>query len=136
MPIKQYVNLDPNVPDQLKGLDKKRAGRNVTFSAKLKKAIAGCPIMFEVSLGSKNIYTSLDTANFTKKELRAIQKKAKGGAGLPGSLRRRVMTDSKGESRIKLVLSECGGDEFTVKASIASRKGKGKELASETFVVW
>lgn len=136
MPIKQYVNLDPAVPDQLKGLDKKRAGKNVTFTAKLKKGKAGHPIMFEVTLGAKNISASLDTGNFTKKELRAIAKKAAGGAGLPGTLKRRMMTDSKGECKIKLVLSECGGDEFTVKAYIPKGKGKGKELASETFVVW
>lgn len=136
MPIKQYVNLDPAVPDQLKGLDKKRAGKNVTFIAKLKKGKAGHPILFEVTLGAKNISASLDTGNFTKKELRAIAKKAAGGAGLPGTLKRRMMTDSKGECKIKLVLSECGGDEFTVKAYIPKGKGKGKELASETFVVW
>jgi hypothetical protein len=136
MPTKQYVNLDPAVPDQLKGLDKKRAGKNITFIAKLKKSLAGHPIMFEVTLGAKNISASLDTGNFTKKELRAIAKRAVGGAGLPGSLKRRVMTDAHGKAKMKLVLSECGGDEFTITAYVPKGKGKGKELKSETFVVW
>ncbi|MEO6094825.1 MAG: hypothetical protein ABIW76_03760 [Fibrobacteria bacterium] len=136
MALKQYVNLDPNIPDQLNGLDKLRAGRNVSFTAKLNKGIAGVPIMFEVTLGAKNISTSLEAANFTPKEMRAISQTAAGGVGLPGSLKRRILTDKKGESTIKLVLSECGGDEFTVKAYIPAKKGKGKELGSETFVVW
>lgn len=136
MPIKQYVNLDPNSPDQLDGLDKKRAGKYVTFTAKLNKAIEGVPIMFEMTAGAKNVSASLDAGNFTLKQLRRISKSTKGGMDVPGTLKRRIATDAKGESKIKLILSVCGGDEFTVKAYIPSRKGEGKELASETYVIW
>ena len=31
--IKQYVNLDPDKPEQLDGLDKARAGTSVVFEA-------------------------------------------------------------------------------------------------------
>jgi hypothetical protein len=96
MPTKQYVNLDPNISDQLDGLDKKRAGKYVTFTAKLNKAIEGVPIMFEMTAGSKYVSASLDSGNFT---------------------------DANGESKIKLILSACGGDEFTVKAYIAQSQG-------------
>ena len=83
MPTKQYVNLDPNVPDQLDGLDKKRAGKYVTFTAKLNKAMEGVPIMFEMTAGAKNVSASLDAGNFTLKQLRQISKSAKGGMDVP-----------------------------------------------------
>jgi hypothetical protein len=136
MPLKQYVNLDPNVADQLKGLDKKRAGKFVTFKAKLDKAVPGVPIMVEMTAGGSNISASLDSGNFTRVQLRALSRAAVGGMALPGTVKRRVFTDGKGEVKINLILSEAGGDEFTVKAYIPKFKGKGKELASETYQVW
>jgi hypothetical protein len=52
-------------------------------------------------------------------------------------MKRRLVSDAKGEAHINLVLSECGGDEFTVKANLPARKGSPeKVLESETFVVW
>jgi hypothetical protein len=136
MPIKQYVNLDPNDPDQLKELDKKRAGKRITFKAKLNKALEGVPVIFEMTAGPKNVSKSLDSGNFTRAQLRAISKTAASGLGIPGSVKRRIATNSKGEAVIPLILSECGGDEFTVKAYLIMGSKKKKELASETFVVW
>ena len=46
--------------------------------------------------------------------------------GYPGTVKRRMITDSKGECKIKLILSECGGDEFTVKAYIPRARARAR----------
>ena len=74
MAVKQYVNLDPNIPEQLNGLDKLRAGRVIIFTAKLNKAVESIPILFEIVAGAKNVSASLPDWNFTRAEFRRIMK--------------------------------------------------------------
>lgn len=134
--LKQYVNLDPSKPAEIKEIPVQRAGRVITLVAKLNKKQGGVPVVFDLIAGPKN-HTPLalgkDGSRKTPMELRQL----KGGLGMPGIFRKRVATDDNGDAKAELHLSGFGGDEFEVNAYLLKPGGKkGKELLSEKYIVW
>ena len=110
--IKQYVNLDPTKSKQLDGLDKARAGKTVLLAATVSPKKAGIPIAFEITYGAKNCVR-------------------------PGHVERRIATTKDdGKATLTYELSEYGGDEFAVKASLALGPRKGQALSSNKYIVW
>jgi hypothetical protein len=110
--IKQYVNLDPTKPKQLDGLDKARAGKTVVLAATIAPKKSGIPIAFEITHGAQNV-------------------------ARPGHTERRIATTTDdGKATLSYDLSEHGGDEFTVKASLALGPKKGQALSSDKYIVW
>ena len=134
--LKQYVNLDPNRPTELKEIPAQRAGRIITLVAKLNKKQAGIPVVFDLIAGPKNhipLALGKDGSRKTPRDLRQL----KGGLGMPGIFRKRVATDDNGDAKVELHLSGFGGDEFEVKAYLLKPGGKkGKELLSKKYIVW
>jgi hypothetical protein len=111
--IKQYVNLDPTKAEQLDGLDKARAGKNVVIEATIDPKKAGIAVRFEVTCGAKNVTRAGKTLN------------------------RVATTDDNGKATLLLPLSDNGGDEFTVNACLAEGENKNKLLGgTDTYVVW
>lgn len=134
--LKQYVNLDPGKPSELKEIPVERAGRIVPLVAKLNKKQEGVPVVFDLIPGPKNHSPLVEGADGSKKTPAEIRQ-LKGGLGMPGILRKKVVTDEQGEAKIELHLSGFGGDEFEVKAYVLKQGGtKGKELLSQKYVVW
>ena len=110
--IKQYVNLDPTKSGQLDGLDKARAGKTVLLAATVSPKKPGIPIAFEITHGAQNL-------------------------ARPGHTERRVATTmDDGKATLSYELSEHGGDEFTVKASLALGPKNGAALSSDKYIVW
>ncbi len=130
--LRQYVNLDPGLPDELKEIKPLRAGRKLRLVARISPVSEGVPVVFEMKVGGKNVSPSLDEANFSKKEQQHLKKKI---GSMPGFARRRSTTDKQGKARATFTLSEFGGDEFEVSAYIGGKKGK-KKLLADKFVVW
>lgn len=132
--IRQYVNLDPNSPNQLKEIAADRAGRRIKLTAKLNKPVGGVPVVFEIVAGKDNSY--LDTANYSQKHLAYIRNKLQ-GLDFAGRAKRRVATNDQGEAQAEFFFSEFGGDEFEIKAYVPKRGGqKGKELLTKKYVTW
>lgn len=134
--IQQWVNIDPNDNNQraVPGhgtLPKERCGPKITLKAKINRKKKGKPIYWAVQLGGDNVVKNVGSnAGWT---LNA----AKGGFSAPGFYEKLVPTNRKGWSITTFDLSECGGDEFTIKAYTKTKKGKvKKELKSDTYVVW
>jgi len=131
--IKQYVNLDPDKPDQLKEVPAERAGRNIVVKAKINKKLAGVPVIFEMKCGDKNVDPGLDLSNFSfAEQMRMILGVA--GVGAAKMVRRRAITDDQGEATVDLILSNYGGDEFEVEAYL--KKKKADKLVSDKYVTW
>jgi hypothetical protein len=137
---KQWVNLDPanatlrTIPGG-ETIPPERCGPTITLKAKVKakKNKAGRAVFWGVQLGANNV-VPVDAANTAGGW--AFQA-GKGGFGAPGFYEKMVPTNDKGESITTFVLSECGGDEFTVKAYQKGRRGGiKKELKGDTYVVW
>ena len=109
--IKQYVNLDPDKPKQLDGLDKARAGKRVVFEAKIDRKKAGISVRFTVVRGASNVLE-------------------------PGTVSKYIATtDGTGKAVWPYDLSEHGGDTFAVKACVDSDK-TSTALSSNTYFVW
>jgi len=137
--IKQYVNLDPTNPDELKDIKPERAGRIINVTAKLNKKKEGVTIVFEIVSGKDNVYPSLDKANFSNEELKGLYKIRKflPGLKLPMSAKRKVITDDEGKADMSFTLSNFGGDEFEVKAYVLKSGNKrGKEVILGKYIVW
>lgn len=137
--IKQYVNLDPSKPNELKEIKPERAGKVIHLEAKIDKKESGVPVIFEIKSGSKNVYPSLDKSNFDSEELKRLAKERALLPGLqfPMKSKRKILTDEQGVAKIDFTLSGFGGDEFEVIAYIKNAEGnKGKELLSQKYVVW
>lgn len=110
--IKQYVNLDPTKRGQLDGLDKARAGKTVALEATINPKKSGVPVAFEITRGAQNLT-------------------------LPGHVTRLIATTKDdGKATMSFDLSEHGGDEFTVKASLALGPNKGAAISSDKYIVW
>lgn len=110
--IKQYVNLDPARSKQLDGLDKARAGKTVVLAATINPKKSGVPVAFEITNGARNLT-------------------------LPSRVTRLIATtNDDGKATMSFNLSEHGGDEFTVKASLAMGPNKGVALSSDKYIVW
>jgi hypothetical protein len=107
--IKQYVNLDPDKPDHLNGLDKARAGRHVTFEAKIEPVAEGIAVVFQITFGA----TNLVDANRV--------------------IKRAATTDKDGKAKLEYELSAHGGDEFEVKAFV---KENEPAVLSDKYIVW
>lgn len=134
--LKQYVNLDPGKPIELKEIPAQRAGRVITLVAKLNKKQGGVPVVFDLIAGPKN-HTPLARGKDGSRKTPMDIRRLKGGLGMPGIFRKRVATDDNGEAKVELHLSGFGGDEFEVKAYLLKPGGKkGKELLSEKYIVW
>lgn len=134
--LKQYVNLDPSKPIELKEIPAQRAGRVITLVAKLNKKQPGVPVVFDLIAGPKN-HTPLALGKDGSRKTPMDIRRLKGGLGMPGIFRKRVATDDDGEAKVELHLSAFGGDEFEVKAYLLKPGGKkGKELLSEKYIVW
>ena len=136
--IKQYVNLDPSKSDELKEIKPERAGRVIHVLAKIDKKVGGVPVVFEIISGSKNVFPSLDKANFSRQELKQLTqlRQTLPGLQMPMSAKRKVITNDDGEAEIDFTLSGFGGDEFEVKAYIYKSGGnKGNELKSDKYIV-
>ena len=133
--LQQYVNVDPAMPDQRRELDVKRVGPIVTLEAKVSPKKAGIPVFFELkAVVAKNIVPSLEEANFSADKLKHLKGRA---GGLPGSSTRCARTDATGVARLKIKLSQFGGDEFEVEAYLKDKSGKKKKtLKTEKYVVW
>lgn len=113
--IKQYVNLDRTKSAQLGGLDKARAGKAVTFDAVVTPKKAGVAVTFEITRGAENVLKPGE-----KKSLVAT-------------------TDKEGKAKLEFVVTEHGGDEFVVTASVLTGPKNNRqkhELSSDTYVVW
>lgn len=111
--IKQYVNLDPTKAAQLDGLDKARAGKSVVFEATIDPKKAGVSVAFEVTRGAKNLTRPNEVSKVVK------------------------TTDDDGKAKLPFDLTDHGGDEFTVKASLADGENKDQQLGgADTYVVW
>ncbi len=137
--IKQYVNLDPSKSDELKEIKPERAGRVIHVLAKIDKKVGGVPVVFEIISGSKNVFPSLDKANFSRQEVKQLTqlRQTLPGLQMPMSAKRKVITNDDGEAEIDFTLSGFGGDEFEVKAYIYKSGGnKGNELKSDKYIVW
>lgn len=132
--IKQYVNLDPNSPNQLKEITADRAGRRIKLIAKLNKPVGGVPVVFEIVAGKDNSY--LHVANYSQKHLAYIRSKLQ-GLDFTGRAKRRVATNDQGEAVAEFIFSVFGGDEFEIKAYVPRRGGQnGKELLTKKYVTW
>lgn len=110
--IKQYVNLDPTKPEQLDGLDRARAGKTVSVVATVKPASAGVPVAFEIRRGAGNL--TLAGVNTVRIET----------------------TNDQGKATLRFEMTEAGGDEFTITASVAKGPNKDQLLSSDKYVVW
>jgi len=135
--IQQWVNLDPadaklrKVPGE-GTIPPERCGPVITLRAKINRKKRGKKIYWGVQLGDKNISPNPDPAN-----QKWHHNASKGGFSAPGFYEKLVRTNRKGWSVTSFTLSECGGDEFTIKAYTKTKKGKiKKELKSSTYVVW
>jgi len=134
--IIQWVNVDPNdnnhrnVPG-VGTLPKIRCGKQITFRAKINRRKRGKRVYWGVQLGADNV------ANNVGANAGWAFQAGKGGFSAPGFYEKLVPTNRKGLSITTFDLSECGGDEFTVKAYTKKKNGKvRKELMSEKYVVW
>lgn len=133
-PIKQYVNLDPSNPDELKEIVAERAGRRIKLVAKLNKKQGGIPVVFEIIAASSNAH--VDASSLSKKHF-AYVKNNMGGLGMAGHAKRRTATNDQGEAEMEFILSGFGGDVFEVKAYVPLPGGKkGKELFTKKYVTW
>jgi hypothetical protein len=137
--IKQWVNLDPgvallrDVPGEGK-IPPERCGPIINLKAKINRKKAAKRVYWGVELGASNVEKKADHINLLGGWALA---KTKGGFGAKGFYERLVPTNAKGESITQFRLSDCGGDEFVVKAYTKTPKGKiKKELKSDTYIVW
>ena len=137
--LKQWVNLDPanatlrTIPGSA-AIPPERCGKTITLVAKVKgKVKRGKPVFWGVQLGANN----LAPAAATNTAGGWAHQASKGGFSAPGFYEKMVATNAKGEAITTFDLSECGGDEFTVKAY---QRGMGgtikKEIKSDTYTVW
>lgn len=126
---KQYVNLDPTRPEQLKEIPAARAGSQLKLVATVNKKRSGVTVMFELKSGAGNQVPNLDGRNFSAKQIGKLP-----GLGSRAKVERRVLTNNKGKAEITFFLSEYGGDEFDVRAWIPGKGGK--QLFSDKYIVW
>ena len=138
--FKQYVNLDPTKPNQLAAtghgaakVEPERAGREVLIKVKINKKKKGVPIIFELKMDPKNVVNKFDLSEYKPRQRVALIKGLP-GAGSRQTLKRRVRTDKKGEASTKLIVSNFGGDKYTVEAYM--KKKPDKKLVSDTYVTW
>ncbi len=137
--IKQWVNLDPaedklrDVPGEGK-IPKNRCGPVVTLRATISPKKKNKRVFWGVELGPDNVEKKAEYANILTGW---HKRKTKGGFGAKGFYERLAPTNKKGESICEFRLSDCGGDQFTIKAYIKQPNGKiKKQLKTETYVVW
>lgn len=138
--FKQYVNLDPTQPNQLAAtshgaakVEPERAGREVVIKVKINKKKRGIPIIFELTMDSKNVVSSFDLSEYSPGQRIALLMGLP-GAGSRQTLKRRVRTDKKGEATTTLIVSNFGGDKYTVEAYM--KKKPDKKLVSDTYITW
>jgi hypothetical protein len=137
--IKQYVNVGVGANER-REIPLERSGRVMTFTATIAPKRAGVRVHFELRSGDENVAGEKDVApglheaNFEAAQTHHLKGRRD---GLPGHSLRWALTDERGQATVPLVLSEFGGDEFWIEASLRTRSGKKKKvLATAHYITW